>query len=97
MKDWHDKSNDSRNWVDFGDFAWLEMKRHGVPNELYQHKVIGVFQSNSWVDVPVQSPPTAVRHDDMAEVAHVVCCGLSEDRVYRVRTSDLKRVTRRNG
>lgn len=77
-------------WPDFGDYALVEMKRHGVPNEMFVHKVIGTFSSNSWVDMPIQEPPKPVLHPEMQQVAHVVCCGLSEDRVYRVRMSDLK-------
>ncbi|WP_177412436.1 hypothetical protein [Pseudomonas cavernicola] len=80
-----------RPFPSFGDYALIEMKRHGVPSEIYTHKVINTYRSNTWVDVPVQSPPTAVIHaGEMEEVASVICCGISEDKVYPVRVSDLK-------
>lgn len=75
----------------FGDYALIEMKRHGVPNEIYTHKVVGTYQSNTWVDVPIQSPPTARIHaGEMEDVARVIVCGISEDSVYTVRVADMK-------
>lgn len=75
----------------FGDYALIEMKRHGVPNEIYTHKVVGTYQSNTWVNVPIQSPPTAVIHKgEMEAVARVIVCGVSENKVYTVRVADIK-------
>ncbi|WP_177414026.1 hypothetical protein [Pseudomonas sp. KBW05] len=75
----------------FGDYALIEMKRHGVPNEVFTHKVIGTYQSNTWVDVPIQSPPTETIHKgEMQAVARVIVCGISEDKVYTVRVADMK-------
>lgn len=79
-------------WPDFGDFAVIEMKRHGAPNEMFYHKVIGAHESNGYVDVPVQQPPTNKWHEETVPVARVVCCGLIEDRSYVVRVEDLKYV-----
>lgn len=42
----------------FGDYATIEQKRHGVPNEMFVHKVVGQLRSNTWVDVPVRVPAT---------------------------------------
>ncbi len=74
----------------FGKYATIEMKRHGVPNEFYGHKVIGGFKSNTWVEVPIQSPAKAVIHDHSEEVVNVICCGIAEETVYRVRLADIK-------
>jgi hypothetical protein len=75
----------------FGDYALIEMKRHGVPNEIFTHKVIGTYKSNTWVDAPIQSPPTARLHAGQTEnVARVIVCGISEDHVYTVRVADMK-------
>ena len=80
-----------RPFPSFGDYALIEMKRHGVANEIYTHKVINTYRSNGWVDVPVQSPPTSTLHPgQMEDVASVICCGISEDKVYTVRVADLK-------
>ena len=49
----------------FGDYAIIEQKRHGAPNEMFVHKVIDQLRSNTWVDVPVQSPATETIHDEM--------------------------------
>jgi hypothetical protein len=76
----------------FGDYVTIEQKRYGAGgNEFYQHKVIGTLESNSWVDVPVQTPATATNHPTMEPIALVICCGVVEDTVYRVRVADCKK------
>jgi len=77
---------------DFGDYVEIEMKRHGVANEMYQHKVIGALASNSWVDIPVQSPATETRHDHSENVVACVCCGVCERDVLRYRAVECKGV-----
>lgn len=74
----------------FGRYCTIEMKRHGVPNEFYKHKVIGLLKSNTWVDVPIQSQATETIHKEMDDVINVICCGIIEDTVYRVRLKDVK-------
>jgi len=63
-----------------------------VSNEMYYHKVVATLVSNSWVDVPVQSPATETLHDSSERVAIVICCGVDESRTYRVRVADLHKV-----
>ncbi len=75
----------------FGDYAIIEQKRHGVPNEMFVHKVIGLLRSNTWVDVPVQSPATETLHDDMEDVCWCICCGVSETEVRKYRVKDMQR------
>lgn len=75
----------------FGDYAIIEQKRHGVPNEMYVHKVIGQLRSNTWVDVPVQSPATETLHDEMEDVCWCICCGVSETEVRKYRVKDMQR------
>ncbi|EKM7512156.1 hypothetical protein [Klebsiella aerogenes] len=75
----------------FGDYAIIEQKRHGVPNEMFVHKVIGQLRSNSWVDVPVQSPATETLHDEMEVVCWCICCGVDEAEVRAYRVNDLQR------
>lgn len=75
----------------FGDYAIIEQKRHGVPNEMFVHKVIGQLRSNSWVDVPVQSPATETLHDEMEDVCWCICCGVDETEVRAYRVNDLQR------
>jgi hypothetical protein len=76
--------------MDFGDYCYIEQKRHGAPNEMYQHKVIGRLRSNTWVDVPVQSPATETLHDKIVDVIACICCGVSEREVRRYRVSDCR-------
>jgi hypothetical protein len=76
------------NKFSFGDLCIIEMKRYGVPNEHYTHKVIGALESNAWVDVPIQSPATETMHDHSEPVIRVICCGVCETTVYRVRVRD---------
>ena len=74
----------------FGRYCTIEMKRHYSDNEFYKHKVIGLFKSNTWVDAPIQSPATETPHKEMEDVINVICCGVREDTVYRVRLKDVK-------
>lgn len=74
----------------FGDYATIEQKRHGVPNEMFVHKVIDQLRSNTWVDVPVQSPATETIHDEMEDVCWCICCGVSETEVRKYRVKDMR-------
>lgn len=73
----------------FGDYAIIEHKRHGAPNEMFVHKVIDQLRSNTWVDVPVQSPATETIHDEMEDVCLCICCGVDETEVRRYRVKDM--------
>lgn len=75
---------------DFGDYALIEQKRHGVPNEMYRHKVIRQFASNAWVDVPVQLPREEMIHNEMEDVCLCICCGLDETVVLKYRVKDMQ-------
>lgn len=74
----------------FGDYCAIEQKRHVVKNEMYLHKVIGTLRSNSWVDVPVQTPATETIHGEITDVVACVCCGVAEREILRYRTSDVR-------
>lgn len=79
----------------FGDYCTIEQKRHVGKNEMYTHKVIGRLNSNSWVDVPVQSPATETVHDTggyLEDVVACVCCGVCEEDVRRYRVQDVKKL-----
>ena len=78
----------------FGDYAIIEQKRHGVPSEMFVHKVIGIRRSNSWVDVPVQTPATEMLHRSMEVVCLCICCGIDETEVRQYRVQDMRRSSR---
>jgi hypothetical protein len=73
----------------FGDYARIEQKRHGCDNEIYLHKVIRKLESNSYVDVPVQSPAKEVLHDEVVEVYSCICCGVDETEVLKYKATDV--------
>ena len=73
----------------FGDYVNIEQKRYGCENEMYIHKVINRLSSNTWVDVPVQSPATNVIHDHMEDVVSCICCGAGETEVLKYRVKDV--------
>ena len=75
---------------DFGDYTNIEQKRYRVDNEQYLHKVIGRGRSNTWVDVPVQTPIKETIHDHMEDVIRCVCCGVDKQDVLKYRASDVK-------
>lgn len=66
------------------------MKRYGVDNEFYEHKVIGKFKSNTWIEVPLSYDSEPFMHEDTEDVINVIQCGLDETKVIRVRLSDVK-------
>jgi hypothetical protein len=84
----HRKTND----IDFGDYVMIEQFRYGVPNEMYIHKVIGALKSNAWVDVPVKLGSEEKLHNKMEKVLNVICCGVDETKVFRVRQIDCVKV-----
>ncbi|HGY5195253.1 TPA: hypothetical protein ACNV6G_000034 [Raoultella ornithinolytica] len=75
----------------FGDYAIIEQKRHGVPNEMFVHKVVGQLRSNTWVDVPVRVPATETLHGEMEDICLCICCGIDETEVSRYRVKDMRR------
>ena len=76
--------------LDFGDYVSICQKRYGIGNENYTHKVIGVSKSNCWVDVPVESPRTETRHNNIVTVVECICCGVDETEVLRYRYEDVQ-------
>ena len=78
------------NDIDFGDYVEIEQKRYGVPNEMYLHKVVGALKSNAWIDAPISWDSKPTIHDEMEIVLNVICCGVDETKVIRVRGSDCK-------
>lgn len=85
--------------IDFGDYVEIEMHRYGAPNEFYLHKVIGTFEAGSWATVPIQqgifgTGTQNVPGDSIEEVLNVVCCGIDETEVFRVRKSDVRKLER---
>lgn len=80
-----------RNVPDFGDYVYIEQKRHGVENEHYVHKVVGALKSNAYVPVPVQFPPTLILGDEVVDVIQCICCGIDETKVKQYRVSDVRK------
>jgi hypothetical protein len=79
------------NEIGFGDYVEIEQKRYGVPNEMYRYKVIGSFRSNSYVNVPVQSPETeTIINHEVVPVLACICCGVNEVNVRNFRLEDVK-------
>jgi len=87
-----DKLMPTRAFPQFGDYCTIEQKRYGWPNEHYTHKVIGTLKSNTWVDVPVQSPATETCHyvDELVDVVACVCEGINEREILRYRVLDVR-------
>ena len=76
--------------IGFGDYCLIEQKNYGQENEMYLHKIVGVLESNTWVDVPVQCPATETIHTELVKVVRAICCGVSETNVRMYRISDIK-------
>jgi len=78
--------------IDFGDYVEIEQKRYGVPNEMFLYKVVaGNFESNAYRAVPIdanEKKPTMA--SPMAPVLLVICCGVCEEKVEKVRLEDVR-------
>lgn len=80
--------------IEFGDYIEIEMKRYGVPNEHFIHKVVNTLRTNTYVNVPVQSPAEEVWHPEMADCVSAIVCGIDETEVLKYRLQDVKKVTK---
>lgn len=80
------------NDLDFGDYVEIEQHRYGVPNEMFMYKVVGALRSNAWIDAPIRWDSEPTLHDHMETVLNVICCGVDETEVIRVRESDCRKV-----
>ena len=78
--------------MDFGDYCMIEQKRFGVQNEWYVYKVICRLSTNVWIDAPIAWNSEQTMHSEMDVVLNVICCGVVEEEVVRVRASDCKKV-----
>ena len=76
--------------IGFGSYVIVEQKRYGCDNEQYDYKVINRLKSNTWVEVPVQSPAKEVLHDRMEDVFSLICCGVQETEVLKFRIKDVR-------
>lgn len=75
---------------DFGDYVYIEQKRHGVENEKYLYKVIKAgIRSNYYVKAPVQIPAKQEKGHELEDVVLCVCCGIDETQVLPFRVKDL--------
>jgi len=72
--------------IEFGDYVGIE--QHG--GEMYQHKVIGRFKSNTYVTVPVKIPREEAHGGECVEVVACITCGISETEVLKYRVEDVK-------
>lgn len=75
--------------IDFGDYVCIEQKRFGTDKEIYLYKVIGRLHSNTYVDVPVKSPPQEIIHNKCDVILSCIQCGPYEKEVLNYRESDV--------
>lgn len=82
--------------LEFGDRCLIEQHRFEVENEMFEHKVIGRFKSNKWVEVPVRSPAREVIHSHSEQVVSCVTVGVDETKVLTYRVDDCQPLPRLN-
>lgn len=76
----------------FGDYVLIEQKRFGMQNEMYLYKVIRSFESNSYVDVPVdysKNGEKEIIHTAIVPVCSTIRCGVNETVVRKFRIDDV--------
>ncbi|MGX5087103.1 hypothetical protein [Enterobacter sp. UPMP2052] len=79
---------------DFGDYALIEQKRFGAPNEMFVYKVVSQISSNAWVEVPVTVGKKEEIHYDCEPVCLCICCGVDETEVRKFRVKDMQKVSK---
>lgn len=75
--------------LDFGDYVKIEQHRYGVPNEMFLYKVIGRWESNCYVTVPVHSVDGEKLQGKVVPVVACIRCGIDETKVERFRLEDV--------
>ena len=73
----------------FGMYAVIKTDLDQKP---FIYKVVSLFASNSYLDVPIRYPKTNKLHDEIVPVLGVICCGILEEEVLRVALKDVDRV-----
>lgn len=76
--------------LDFGDYCYIEQKRFGVKNVIWQYKVIGSGKANYYRPVPV-NPYELKAMGEICDVVKAICCGVSETEVETFRLQDVSR------
>lgn len=78
----------------FGSYAYIEQ---GFAGEVHQYKIIGMFESNSYCDVPLtyitENNPHI--HSKVVPVLNVIHMGVDESKVIRVALNDCKKISGR--
>lgn len=54
------------------------------------YKIVKVFESNTWCEVPIKYNSEPVLHNEMQTVLNVIHCGLDETKVVRVALKDCR-------
>lgn len=87
---WKQGKGSTLKKLDFGSYCWIEQKRFGRLNEMYQYKVIGRLESNKWIDVPVEAAKSnAYVHEESEDILLCICVGVCEEKVERFRVKDI--------
>ena len=73
----------------FGMYAVIKTDLDQKP---FIYKVVRLFASNAYMDVPIRYPKTDKRHKEIVPVLDVICCGIVEEEVIRVALKDVDRV-----
>ena len=95
MSEFTNGANKSRLDIDFGDYVEIEQHCHDRENEWFQFKVIGQLNSNCWTDTPLSWNSEETLHKKMEDVLNVICCGIDETKVIRVKKSDCRLLPRK--
>lgn len=73
-------------------FGMYAVIKTGFAQEPFIYKVVRLFASNNYMDVPIRYPKTDKPHDEIVPVLDVICCGIVEEEVIRVALKDVDRV-----
>lgn len=69
----------------FGKYAIIPTNLNG---DRHIYKIITLFESNVWCEVPIKYNSEPVRHKEIKPVVNVIHCGIDETKVIRIALED---------
>lgn len=78
-------------WTKDGFGLYARIKTDMSAN-VHVYKVIKIFESNNYCDVPILINSKPYTHSDITQVANVIHCGIDETKVVRVAIKDMETI-----
>lgn len=71
----------------FGKYCWITEYKDGTK---HLYKCIQLYESNTWMDIPICPLHKEIIHDHMEQVVRVIHCGICENKFITVAFKDIE-------